>query len=436
MFMGNISYFCTMKLFERHLKERITFISIIIICLLSVLTTAHATNSSCNSDATSCNTTNGEQAQTEVQQDSITISLLTCGPRNNVYSLYGHTAIRYQNTTQGIDLAINYGVFSFDKPFFVLRFVFGLTDYEMGIMYFSDFMREYAPTGCGVFQQVLNLQPAEKEAIAKAFDVNYKIENRTYRYNYLYDNCTTRARDIIANNISGKIVYATSNKCGMSYRNLIRQYNNTHRWARFGNDLLLGIGADKHTSLTEQQFLPENLEHDFSKAKIQSANGVTRPLVKAEYWVLPKVSTTTPHTNMPSPSIVFAIIGFIIVTLTIVEHYTKRNFWGADILILTADGICGLILLAMVFSQHPTVRVNMQILLLNPLNIILLYQSIKSLRQGYVSKWLKIWTTLIILFLIGGLFQSYAEGMYYVASSLLIRYTSKYATNRINYKTK
>lgn len=81
------------------------------------------------------------------EPDSIEISLLTCGPRPNVYSLYGHTAIRYRNVTRGEDLAIHYGVFSFGKPFFVLRFVFGLTDYEMGIEYFDDFISHYAPTG-------------------------------------------------------------------------------------------------------------------------------------------------------------------------------------------------------------------------------------------------------------------------------------------------
>ena len=145
-----------------------------------------------------------------LQADSIEISLLTCGPRQQVYSLYGHTAIRFQDKQSGRDIAINYGVFSFDQPFFVLRFVFGLTDYEMGIAPFDIFEWEYGPTGCGVRQQVLNLTAQEKMAIAQAVDRNMEPQNRVYRYNFFYDNCTTRARDIIANNLNGRIVYDSS----------------------------------------------------------------------------------------------------------------------------------------------------------------------------------------------------------------------------------
>ena len=178
-----------MKLFERLFKH-ITLA--FLLCFF-----APSTASSPNNEPT-------------LQADSIEISLLTCGPRQQVYSLYGHTAIRFQDKQTGRDIAINYGVFSFDQPFFVLRFVFGLTDYEMGIAPFDIFEWEYGPTGCGVRQQVLNLTAQEKMAIAQAVDRNMEPQNRVYRYNFFYDNCTTRARDIIANNLNGRIVYDTS----------------------------------------------------------------------------------------------------------------------------------------------------------------------------------------------------------------------------------
>ena len=178
-----------MKLFERLFKH-ITLA--FLLCFF-----APSTASSPNNEPT-------------LQADSIEISLLTCGPRQQVYSLYGHTAIRFQDKQTGRDIAINYGVFSFDQPFFVLRFVFGLTDYEMGIAPFDIFEWEYDPTGCGVRQQVLNLTAQEKMAIAQAVDRNMEPQNRVYRYNFFYDNCTTRARDIIANNLNGRIVYDTS----------------------------------------------------------------------------------------------------------------------------------------------------------------------------------------------------------------------------------
>ena len=198
----NISYFCIVKRFKRHL-------TIAVLAIFMFL--AHAGHAYANDlNATS-------------EPDSIEISLLTCGPRPNVYSLYGHTAIRYRNVTRGEDLAINYGMFSFGKPFFVLRFVFGLTDYEMGIEYFDDFISHYAPTGCGVRQQKLNLTAHEKAVITAAIDENYRPENRVYRYNYFFENCTTRARDMIVNHIDGNVEYKGQVDPSLSFRKLIHQ---------------------------------------------------------------------------------------------------------------------------------------------------------------------------------------------------------------------
>ena len=359
--------------------------------------------------------------------DSVHISLLTCGPRQNVYSLYGHTAIRYEDRRNGIDVAVNYGMFSFGKPFFVLRFVFGLTDYEMGIERFEDFCSQYEPSGCGVWQQELNLTNAEKEAIGTAIAQNYEPENRVYRYNYFYDNCTTRARDILTKNINGDVRYTAAAANGPSFRRMIHACNENNRWARFGNDLLLGVKADKPTSVSEQQFLPRNLQKDFEKAVIVTPDGKTRPLVISEGWVL-KPGSQAVESGFPlSPMQCACILATIISAATAAEYFKKRNFWGIDALLLTADGLCGLILLAMVFSQHPTVRINLQILLLNPLSAVFLWNTLKELRQRRISKWIYAWIACIILFITGGFFQSYAEGMYIMALSLLFRYTLKTA---------
>ena len=154
-----------------------------VVCLISLISNEiHAANDS---------------IQANNEADSITISLLTCSPGNEVYSLYGHTAIRYTDYRKGIDVAVNYGIFSFSKPFFVLRFIFGITDYEMGIMPFDYFCDEYKSEGRSVYEQELNLTAKEKLALRDAIDTNYLPQNRVYRYNYFFDNCTTRARDII-----------------------------------------------------------------------------------------------------------------------------------------------------------------------------------------------------------------------------------------------
>ena len=402
--MGNISYFCIVKRFISLLR-----------CLSLIICLLPANNISAQ-----------HYVESDLNMDSVEISLLTCRPRRNVYSLYGHTAIRIQDKQNHLDMAVNYGMFSFDKPFFILRFVFGLTDYSMDIEDFEAFRIYYATRGAGVKQQTLNLRKEEKKAIIDAIIKNYEPQNRVYRYNYFYDNCTTRARDILLDNINGTIRYQTRNKNSESYREMIHDYNEQQRWARFGNDLLLGIKADFPTNHEQQQFLPDNLRKDFDNAVVIDKNGQKRALVSNSSWVvLP--GTQAEWSGFPLSPTTCAIIFFVIVVaVSIYERCKIKMFWGMDIFLMLLTGLCGLILLAMVFSQHPTVRVNLQILLLNPISLIFLYPTVKCLRRNIIHRWLMAWMILIVLFLIGGFFQSYAEGMTIVALSLLIRYILKF----------
>lgn len=402
--MGNISYFCIVKRFISLLR-----------CLSLIICLLPANNISAQ-----------HYVESDLNMDSVEISLLTCRPRQNVYSLYGHTAIRIQDKQNHLDMAVNYGMFSFDKPFFILRFVFGLTDYSMDIEDFEAFRIYYATRGAGVKQQTLNLTKEEKRAIIDAIIKNYEPQNRVYRYNYFYDNCTTRARDILLDNINGTIRYQTRNKNSESYREMIHDYNEQQRWARFGNDLLLGIKADLPTNHEQQQFLPDNLRKDFDNAVVIDKNGQKRALVSNSSWVvLP--GTQAEWSGFPLSPTTCAIIFFVIVVaVSIYERCKIKMFWGMDIFLMLLTGLCGLILLAMVFSQHPTVRVNLQILLLNPISLIFLYPTVKCLRRNIIHSWLMAWMILIVLFLIGGFFQSYAEGMTIVALSLLIRYILKF----------
>ncbi len=356
--------------------------------------------------------------------DSITISLLTCSPGNEVWSLYGHTAIRLQDPSHDMDLAINYGMFNFRQKNFVIRFIFGLTDYEMGIEPFQMFMMEYARSGRGVIAQRLNLTNEEKTAIVSAIFKNYEPANRTYRYNYFYDNCTTRARDIIINNVVGQVEYpGTIYKT--SYREMIHQWNAQHRWARFGNDLLLGFKADKRNNQAQQQFLPDTLRKNFASAVIINPIGARRPLVDSTFEVL-RPNALNAHTktdiwDILSPRSIFAILFALVLMSSFLEWRRQRPFWLIDVTLLTLDGLAGLIILAMVFSQHPTVNLNMQILLLNPLSVIFVYSAINQQLRGQQHWYWRLYLSFIILFLFGNILQNYAEGMNFLALTLMLR---------------
>ena len=356
------------------------------------------------------------------RMDSVEISLLTCSPHEAIYSLYGHTAIRINDQRSGEDLAVNYGLFSFEKPHFVLRFLFGLTDYEMGIEPFEAFCRQYRYYGSSVTQQVLNLTNEEKWNIVKAVNINYMPENSVYRYNYFYDNCTTRAVDMLTTHLADvHVVFEGEHQKYPSFREMVHGCLPHHPWNRFGNDMLLGVKADCKTTLREHQFLPANAMDDFRHAMIVGQDGSNRPLVLREEIVVPE-GTQDVWKDFPlSPKDVFLIVLAITVLITILEVYTKKVLWGYDALLMILCGLAGIVLFLMLFSQHPTVRVNLLLLLLNPLPLFFIWRMIRRARKRLPDRQYAWWIILICLFFIGGIWQHYAEGIFLLASSLLIR---------------
>lgn len=357
--------------------------------------------------------------------DSLEISLLTCEPHPAIYSLYGHTAIRVQNYRTGEDIAVNYGVFDFNTPNFFLRFALGRTDYCMGIVPFSLFCSEYRSYGSGVIEQVLNLTDTEKMKILAALHENYLPENREYRYNYFYDNCTTRARDMLIDNLERQVVQPPVADSVATYRSMIHDYNADYPWARWGNDILLGFQSDVNTTQTERQFLPLNLCADFDRIQLVSGDGSHEKLVKEKFYVVaPGIQDQ--EDGFPLRPLVCALILLILTVLvTVIEFVCKRWLWLYDTLLMILTGICGIILTMMIFSSHPTVNLNLQILIMNPLTLIFAYAVAKRACKHEIHWWWKVWTILIVLFLVGRLLQCYAEGMMILALSLLLRCISR-----------
>ena len=349
--------------------------------------------------------------------DSVEFSLLTCQPHDEVYSLYGHTAIRYHELRPGgLDWAFNYGVFDFKKPHFVARFVFGLTDYELGAYPYKYFVKEYRRFGSMVTEQVLNLTDEEKMTLHDALAINLRPENKIYRYNYFYNNCTTKARDIIESCINGKVEYAGREDYTPSYRDMVHSMTRNNPWSRFGNDLLLGIKADWKTDLRQQEFLPGNLLYDFDHAQIYS-NGNYRPLIKERRIAVPAgvqiIESGFPLTPLACAAILLAV-GIVIFFF---EWRKKRVFVLWDVLLMMTTGTIGIVLTLMLFSQHPTVSLNLQIILCNPLPWLFLWPVIR----GRETRYWKITAILAVLFLIGSFFQCYAEGIHVLALCLLMQ---------------
>ena len=349
-------------------------------------------------------------AQSMTNPDRIQISLLTCSPGKEVWAQYGHTAIRYYDKESGEDLAINYGIFSLDQTYFIPRFVLGMTDYRMGVQPMDMFLTQYSYEGRGVVEQILNLSTEDKEVIYKALQENMKPENVVYRYNYFFDNCTTRARDMLVNHLHGKVVYPPAEE-DATFRSMIHKWNNKYEWSQFGEDLLLGVNADRKTTKSEQQFLPENLRSDFDKARY---NG--KPLVK-ETNVLLDAETEVAEPVFPlSPLSIALIFAVISLVMMLFSYRRQQVYWAWDLALMLTSGLMGIIFFVMIFSQHPCVSLNFILLFFNPLPLFFLYSTIKKKKVI----WWKIWGVLIILGLFGSLFQEIPLPILIVASFLLL----------------
>ena len=211
------------------------------------------------------------QAQVE-NRDSLQVSLLTCGPGTEVYELFGHTALRVRQLTPGgFDYVFNYGMFDFNAPAFVWRFTKGETDYCLGVNDFRTFLFNYVMRESRVDEQILNLTPEQSQALFYALLENAQPQNRVYRYNFLFDNCATRPRNMVEATLGNRVRYHEPEGELPTFREEIDSYAERCPWLIFGIDLALGGSLDRPMTYREQMFGPEVLKEPVARAEIQLA---------------------------------------------------------------------------------------------------------------------------------------------------------------------
>ena len=348
--------------------------------------------------------------------DSVEIGLLTCSPHNEVYSLYGHTAIHYHDLHNDSHWVFNYGIFDFKKPHFIWRFIMGQTDYRLeATAHFDAWCHYYQKWGSKIEEQILDLTPSEKLRLQQALADN--LRNPVYRYNFFYDNCSTRPRNIIESCLDSQITYQPRDGSDdLTFRQMVHRCTEQHPWAAFGNDLLLGFRADRKTTQREQQFLPANLYADFDQATISRPDG-NRQIVKRKVVIVPPGDQPLEKEFPLSPRACTLILLFISLTIAAYEWKLRVTLRWWDALLMLTSGAAGCILVLMFFSEHPATSTNLQILLLNPLSLIFLPAVVRK----RPTIWFRISEITLCAFLLGSIVQDYAEGMLIVALCLLIR---------------
>lgn len=333
-------------------------------------------------------TAKGENSIPVATGDSIRLSLLTCAPGEEIYSYFGHTAIRYEEPAKGIDVVFNYGLFNFGAPNFIFRFALGETDYILGAIAYDRFAAEYAFSGRSVWQQTLNLSDNESRKLAALLMENAKPENRTYRYNFFYDNCSTRPRDKIEESVQGEIVYEYPVKDGAkSYRDIVHQYTKGHPWSQFGIDLCIGSEADRPITSRQMMFIPFYLEDALDAARLVN-NGSNRPLVSERKLIVDCESDgtsaeTAGFWDLFTPIRSALLLFIIVAAATIYGIRKKKSLWGIDIVLFGTTGIAGCILAFLaLFSEHPTVSSNYLLFVFHPGQLFFLPIMINAARKG------------------------------------------------------
>jgi hypothetical protein len=338
-------------------------------------------------------------ANAQVNYDNLQVSLLTVKPRpNEVYTVYGHTALRLFDPVNNLDAVLNWGTFNFHAPGFLYRFIKGETNYFLSVRSYFDFCYEYSLENATVVEQILRIPNENKEALLQMLTLNLEPENREYRYNFLFDNCTTRPRDIIEKFCGGNWVYPVQTE-KTTFRHLIHSCTNPYPWMTFGIDLVIGSGADSLLTFRQELFLPEKLMNILEDLTVVDSTGEEYPLVVSSGIVVQSSEGKAPLLKFwDSPLIIGIVIFLIYLALAIIslsappckrrgrkQKLTSKcvhpsfpslmgKRWKCGLpfaFLLLVTGLAGCLVFSLsFFSYHPCTQYNWNLLWLHPLHFI------------------------------------------------------------------
>jgi hypothetical protein len=293
-------------------------------------------------------------------QDSsrMRISLLTCTPGDDLYSLFGHSALRVIDSNSVTDHVYNYGTFNFEDKNFYIKFARGKLNYCLSVEQFEEFKYLYQVTNRGITEQLLALTAAEKIAIKNFLTENAKEENRYYQYDFFFDNCTTRLRDIILKMKQPAPLLPAVRPANMRFRQAIHEYldKGDQQWSKLGIDLLLGAKTDRVMTAAEQQFLPDNL-----MMAIDRSSNVKLVADKQSLYEVPAVQKSK---NIFTPLVFFLVLFlfFVLMHFLCVKKYPLM-LSGLDGMLFFLTGFLGIILVLMwVATDHSMTKNNYNLL--------------------------------------------------------------------------
>jgi hypothetical protein len=351
------------------------------------------------------------------------VSLLTADPGTELYSSFGHSAIRLREIgPDGRDLVFNFGTFDFDTPNFYGKFATGKLNYMLSVVPYDRFIVEYDYYKRGLREQVLDLNQEQKDFLLQHLDAQYAPERRFYKYDFFYNNCATKIRDAFDISMGKQLVWSDSVGEEKTFRNLIDEFVLPLPWADFGIDLALGAVIDRPATELEKQFLPTYMEQAFANATIVE-NGVSRPLVR-ESRVLLEYPKENVQQSLLNPSMVFWLLTLVFAALTLYGFKKGKLMKGLDVALFGTVGILGIVVAFLwFFTDHSATAWNWNILWAFPGHLVLVWGLVARPNATWISSYLLFVmgaTVMTLLLWIFGL-QSFSPALIPILLLLLLR---------------
>jgi uncharacterized membrane protein len=303
--------------------------------------------------------------------DRSEISLLTCVQGDELYSIFGHSAIRVKDPIQRIDYVYNYGTFNFAEPNFYVKFVKGKLNYRLAKSTFLSFIQEYIDENRTVTEQILDLKIEEKQQIFDFLETNYLPENRYYLYDFFFDNCATRIRDVFQTVFKNKLIFDDSvSEKNLNFRDLIGLYLVNKPWSHLGLNTLLGQPTDRRANPPEYMFLPDFLKDAFGNASIVREGELIFLVGKERIVYEAKEKESKRHFQI-TPTLSFLVILLLGILLSYLEYRIKKHYRFVDAVLFTVSGFMGIFLLLLWFAtDHKPAAMNWNIWWAIPMHFI------------------------------------------------------------------
>ena len=330
------------------------------------------------------------------------ISIITIGPGKQLYDSFGHNAIRVADPSNGKDLAFNYGTFDFNTPNFYIKFAQGKLPYALSVSPYGRFLKNYIAEKRSVKEQILDLTYGEKITLFEYLLNNAQPSNREYKYDFFFDNCATRIRDVLALNLGSKLSYKKKQYAPdlFSFRELIQQRLHWNSWGSVGIDIALGAVIDRTATPWEHQFLPDYVFESLKSATI-TRNNKTTALIDEQITVNdPKYIAKSDGlaSFLLSPFFIFLILGIGIVYITVHDNIKQKRSRWLDTVLFFVSGVIGVLLLFLWFAtDHGATGTNYNILWAFPVNLIFFILVSKKSPKKWISRYLSFLIILLVL---------------------------------------